>query len=924
MPSMRSLMTAGKALDRDLAASYNCSFIAVDDPKAFDEAMYLLMNGVGVGFSVERQFVAQLPSVAEEFYNTQTAIIVADSKIGWCTAFRELLSLLWSGKVPSWDLSKLRPAGARLKVFGGRSSGPQPLEDLFRFAVQMFKSARGRRLNSLECHDLMCKVGEVVVVGGVRRSALISLSNLSDDRMRDAKSGAWWETNVQRALANNSVAYTEKPEMGVFMREWKALYDSKSGERGFFNRKAAQQKARATGRRKWEEQPLGTNPCLTSDTWIKTATGPEQIRSLVGKPFLADIGGGLHQSTEDGFWCSGVKPVFEVQTFAGHTVKATADHQFQQPDGNWVAVQDMVEGTPLSLAKVHNFGWEGAGSFNQGWLVGQVIGDGGFNPSKYSTYLRFWGPTRVHMAHLALEMIREKFTTRSDNTGCESSIHKSITVQCRALDAYCGSFIEPGSKDFLADCFNGVSSDFVRGLLAGLFDTDGTVSYNPVKGSYVRLSQANLSRLQEIQRLLSWLGIESRIYQNRQEAGERLLPDGKGGLQMYQCEACHELHISNESVEQFASLIGFVEPMKAQELLEILAFRKRSPYKNKMKTRVTAVKFVGEEEVFDCSIPDVHAFNANGLVSHNCGEITLRPCGFCNLSEVVVRPKDTLNDLREKVRVATIIGTFQSTLTNFRYLRSVWKKNAEEERLLGVSLTGVMDHPVLQRASDEARDWLRSLKACALQTNKEWAEHLGIEESASVTCTKPSGTVSQLVDCSSGIHGRFSPYYIRSVRADVKDPLAQMMKDAGIPCEPDVTKPHSTLVFSFPMRSPAESRMADSMTALEQLEVWKMYQEEWCEHNPSVTIYVGEDEWLDVGAWVWRNFDTIGGLSFLPRTEHNYKQAPYTAIEEQEYKALVAKQPGIPWEKLAEYEVEDSTTGSQELSCTGNVCELVI
>lgn len=566
MPSMRSLMTAGKALQRDEAAGYNCSFVAVDDPKIFDESMYLLMNGVGVGFSVERQFVSQLPSIAEEFFNTNTVIVVADSKIGWCTALRELLSLLWSGKVPTWDLSRLRPAGARLKTFGGRASGPDPLNDLFQFATHLFKTARGRKLTSIECHDLMCKIGEVVVVGGVRRSALISLSNLSDDRMRDAKSGAWWESNVQRALANNSAAYTEKPDMTIFLREWKALIDSKSGERGIFNRVAAQNKARSNGRRKWEDIQFGTNPC---------------------------------------------------------------------------------------------------------------------------------------------------------------------------------------------------------------------------------------------------------------------------------------------------------------------------------------------------------------------GEISLRPCGFCNLSEVVVRPEDTLDTLKKKVRLATILGTFQSTLTDFRYLRSIWRKNAEEERLLGVSLTGVMDHLVLQKVSDEAREWLRTLKQVALDTNAEWAAKLNINPSAAITCNKPSGTVSQLVDCSSGIHGRFAPYIIRTVRADIKDPLALMMKDFGIPCEPDVTKPHSTLVFSFPLKSPEQSRTASDISALEQLEIWKMYQTEWTEHNPSVTIYVGDEEWLEVGAWVYRNFNSIGGLSFLPRVDHVYKQAPYTAISKEEYLTLSAKQPRIPWDKLSLYETEDTTEGTQDLACVGGACEWV-
>ena len=566
MPSMRAMMTAGPALARDNVCGYNCSYIPVDNPRAFDECMYILMCGTGVGFSVERENVDRLPVVSDNFNDSDTVIKVGDSKPGWAKALRELIGLLYAGQVPSWDMSDVREAGARLKVMGGRASGPQPLADLFNFTVEIFKKAQGRRLFPIECHDLMCKIGEIVVVGGVRRSALISLSNLNDDQMAHAKSGMWWETEPQRALANNSVSYKTKPEMGTFMREWLALYDSKSGERGMFNREAADKQVARNGRRE-----------------------------------------------------------------TGH----------------------------------------------------------------------MWGT-------------------------------------------------------------------------------------NP------------------------------------------------------------------------------------------------------------------------------------------CSEIILRGYQFCNLSEVVVREYDNLNELKTKVRLATILGTIQSTLTDFKYLRKIWKHNTEEERLLGVSLTGIMDHPVLSKNVD-SKLWLEEMREVAVKTNKEFANMLGIPVSSAITCVKPSGTVSQLVDAASGIHARHNDYFIRTVRGDNKDPLTQFLIESGVPAERDVMKPDSTTVFSFPMKSPDGAVTRTQMTAIEQLELWKTYAIHWCEHKPSVTISVKESEWMDVGAWVYENFDVASGVSFLPHSDHTYQQAPYQDIEPDEYLEWKQRMETviIDWDKLSEFEKEDNTSGSRELACTAGVCEVV-
>ena len=565
MPSMRAMMTAGAALNRDNTAGYNCSYFPVDDPKSFDEAMFILLCGTGVGFSVERQYISKLPEVPTLFVS-DTTIVVKDSKEGWAKSFRQLLALLWAGEIPKWDISRVRPAGARLKTFGGRASGPGPLVDLFNFCIHTFKQAELRKLTSLECHDIMCKIGEVIVMGGVRRSAMISLSNLSDERMRHAKAGDWWVNTGHRALANNSVAYTEKPEMETFMREWLALVESKSGERGIFNREASKKQAAKNDRRD-PYYDFGTNPC---------------------------------------------------------------------------------------------------------------------------------------------------------------------------------------------------------------------------------------------------------------------------------------------------------------------------------------------------------------------SEIILRPYQFCNLTEVVVRSTDTIEDLERKVRMATILGTIQSTYTKFPYLRKVWQRNTEEERLLGVSLTGIMDNRLLTNENRGLDKTLEHLKDVAIITNSEWSSRLDIPQATAISCVKPSGTVSQLVDSASGIHPRHSPYYIRTVRGDINDPLTKLMMDQGIPSEPCVMKPDSTVVFSFPVKSPTSAVTRDDMSAIEQLELWLMYQRHWCEHKPSITCTVRKHEWMAVGAFVYEHFDEMSGVSFLPHSDHTYQQAPYQDCTKDEYELLLSSMPEkIDWSKLSEYEQEDNTLGTQTLACTGDVCEVV-
>lgn len=567
MPSMRAMQTAGPALLRCNVSSYNCAYLPIDHVRSFDEALYILMAGTGVGYSVESSLVDKLPTVDESFENSETTIIVSDSKQGWARGLRELLPMLYSGQVPRWDLSRLRPRGARLKTFGGRASGPEPLEALFKECVKIFRNASGRKLTPIECSDIMCRIGDCVVSGGVRRSALICLSDIDDYAMRHAKSGNYYEQYDHRSLANISAAYNGKPDVGLYYREWVALIESRRGERGIFNREAAREKVKAIGRR--------------------------------------------------------------------------------DPDYMW-----------------------------------------GTNP---------------------------------------------------------------------------------------------------------------------------------------------------------------------------------------------------------------------------------------------CSEIILRPYQFCNLTEVVARADDSCADLEDKVELAAILGTFQSTLTNFKYLRKVWKNNTEEERLLGVSLTGVMDCPAINgEQPSDLEDTLTILKERAISTNKEWAKKLGIPQSAAITCNKPSGTVSQLVNASEGIHARHAKYYIRRVRADNKDPLTQLMIDEGIPNEPCATKPNEQVVFSFPHKAPNGAVTRNDRSAIEQLNHWKVLQDHWCEHKPSCTISVKDEEWPTVGAWVWENFDTLSGISFLPHSDPEYAQLPYEEIDKATYDKLMSEFPSnVNWERLVEYETEDNTTGSQEFACTAGVCEVV-
>lgn len=933
MPSMRAMMTAGKALEKDEIAAYNCSYLAIDDPRAFDEAMYISMCGVGLGFSVERQYVNQLPIVAENFFPVDTTIKVRDSKIGWASGFRQLIALLYGGSVPSWDLSSVRPAGSPLKTFGGRASGPEPLDRLFKFTVQLFKNAAGRKLTSLECHDLMCFVADIVVSGGVRRSAMISLSNLSDDRMRGAKGGQWWIENPQRALANNSAVYTEKPEIGVFMKEWLSLYESRSGERGIYNRAAAIKKAQAVGRRKWKEIDFGVNPCISRKTWIHTANGPDLAENLIGRKFTAIVDGEPHPSSDDGFFITGVKPVFLVRTTRGYELEATDDHKILIVDyltrkarrTAWKTVGELIPGDRVVLNNHRDCDlyFSGPGTLEEGWLLGNLKGDGNIQKNGRAN-LDFWGDNRLDMVNAAVEIVHTTVGGRSDLTGCDQPQHDRARVGSTNLGQLANKYgFTRETHKALTPLVEFTSFDFHRGFLQGWFDADGSVQGDQEKGVSIRLSSSDLPGLKTAQRMLLRLGIASTVYPERRPAGVRILPDGKGGNAEYWCQADHELVISNDNMEYFAVCVGFKNERKQQKLLFLLQRYVRELNKEQFFSEVIEVVSLGEKEVLDCQIPSLLAFDANGFYAHNCGEIILRSRGLCNLTEVIVRPDDTKESLKGKIRIASILGTLQSTLTDFRYLRKDWQKNAEEERLLGVSLSGIMDCKMTSTNNEALPILLDELRNYSVEVNAKWAEKLGINPSVAVTCVKPSGTVSQLVNCSPGIHTRYSDFLMRTIREDRKNPIGAFLKTCGVPCEPEQSKPNDVDVFYFPLASPEGSVTRNALTAVQQLELYLTYRQHWTEHNPSCTIYIKDSEWLEVAAWVYRNFDNIGGVAFLPHTDHIYKQAPYTELTEQQYLDAAAKMPVIDWSKLAEFESEDHTTAMKEYACSNGSCAVV-
>lgn len=879
MPSMRAMMTAGEAARRCNVGIYNCSYAAIDSVRTFAEILYILMCGTGVGFSVERQNVTKLPAVPDVLSKTGKTIVVGDSKQGWAEAYLEFMNELYAGNICNIDYSEIRPAGARLMTFGGRSSGPEPLRELFEFTVQIFHSARGRKLNSLECHSLCCKIGEIVVVGGVRRSALISLSNLSDQRMRDAKSGNWWMESPYMALANNSVAYTEKPEVGSFMDEWSSLYRSRSGERGIFNRQGAIRKITASGRRDPRFE-FGTNPCVTGDTPILTSHGYQAIRDCVGTD--VSVWNGNEWSLVTPF-STGENELVTISFSDGTSLTCTPYHKFILQDhgrGNHYRkeARELKEGDKLA-------------KFNMPILDG----DQTYNGNAYSQGF-YSGDGNANLNHSWVYIPKMVCTDRL--VGSVGDITRWGRATWKHGEMLPKSFVPMhGTLEYKAE------------WIAGLFDADGTVVRD--NGVSLQLTSVDVDFLNHVRLMLTTMGVQAKVS-----------PDSRGVHECmgYEARPTYRLLINQTDTQTLVGKCGVVFSRLDVPVQDVQRDARR------FVTVLSVENLDRTEETFCFTEPKNNSGTFAGIVTGNCGEIILRSKQFCNLTEAVVRPDDTESSLAEKIRLASILGTFQSTQTTYQFLSDEWKTNSESERLLGVSLTGIFNSPMMSEHGPDLRARLARLKSVAISANVDMAHQIGIPVSTAITTTKPSGTVSQLVDCPSGIHPSHAPHYIRRVRGDNKDPLTAFMRDAGIPCEPAVGKEDTTSVFSFPVESHS-SKYREDVTAIDHLQLIRDYNVAWSEHAVSCTVSVREHEWPSVGGWVFDHFDDLAGVSFLPFFEGDtvYPQMPYETITKEKYEELMKDMPEeIPWDILATYEKgKDHTKGSQELACTAGGCEIV-
>lgn len=888
MPSMRALWTAGPALERENIAGYNCAYTVIDSPKAFAEVLYILMNGTGVGFSVERQYVSKLPEVPTALLPSEKCptIIVEDSKLGWAEAFHMLLEGLYGGIICPVDYSLIRPKGSMLKTFGGRASGPEPLKQLVDFTIKTFKNAQGRKLNSLEVYDIVCMIANTVVVGGVRRSATLSLSNLSDTRMRDAKQGEFWLAHPQRTLSNNSVAYTEKPDASRFMEEWLALMKSGTGERGIINREAMKKACKAIGRD--SEYDFGVNPCLIGSTRLLTPDGYKPIKDLVGESLIINKDGNVVKSK---VWCSGEKKTVKLKLSTRKQIQCTPDHRFMTVEGEIVEAKDLKGKQLMPYLKKPD---------NDPFYIklGFIQGDGCTGRLANNDRLGL----EINLGKKDQE-VKELFGVPD----MEGRIVYYTGLNQTLKDLGFSSNKLPERP--LPETFSSWTLKEKASFLQGLYSANGSVESTSGR---VQLTTSCKELAYQVRNILALdFGIKAYITSTKPRVIE--FPNGA-----YDCKQSYDVNIGNyEGRLLFYNNIGFVQEYKTK-LLEDYLIRKAP--------RVSFVESARVAKVYDFTEPETHWGVAEGFIVHNCGEVVLRPKQFCNLTEVVVRPEDNFIDLKEKVKAATILGVLQSTLTNFTFLDEEWKKNVEEERLLGVSLTGLADHPILSKNSPGAEGWLEALRETAHNTAKEWADALGINIPKAITTVKPSGTVSQLVDASSGLHPRYSPYYIRRVRVNTSDPICKLLMAKNVPCHPEVGQTWedcNTVVFEFPMKSPEGSVCRKDVSAIEQLEYWKMLKTHWTDHNPDVTIYVKDDEWLEVGAWVFKNWDLIAGISFLPYDGGVYQLAPYEEITKEQYDELVKHFPkDIDLEELSKYEKQDQTQGSREYACVAGACEI--
>lgn len=918
MPSMRILQMAGPALERDNVGCYNCAYTVLDSIDSVGELLYILMQGTGIGYSVEDRYVSHLPRVKKQKRGPVQIHRIEDSTEAWCDALKLGMETWFSGRDIVFDYSRIRPAGAILHTKGGRASGPQPLKDLLDFTRATILSRQGKKLSSLDVHDIACYCGFIVQVGGVRRAALISLSDLEDRDIAECKSGEFWKRFPYRSMSNNSAVYEERPVSTEFMEEWLNLAKSGTGERGIFNRELVIPTRR-------QRQIFGMNPCsLHEDSILMTTDGPRRIKDLKDRHFVAYVDGKPFRAKR-GSWVSGRKDLFRLSTVEGYTVDLTADHRVMTADGYKMAGL-LTQGEQLKICQQDSLRWSGKGTFDDGYLLGMFVGDGNFAKAA-SANGSYYGQVKVWKTDTGYASLKEACMKAAEACSVMSERRTDASIWCNydrntydvmnisKLPTEFG--ICPENKHDIQE-LELTSSDFHKGFLRGMFDSDGHVEGNPSAGYSIRLSSVEYTLLQSVQRMLQRLGIFSRIYAQK-NAGEKLLPDGKGGRKWYRTKKCWRLVISGKSCSTYLSEVGFSHAVKRSKAEPIMQIRHKA---ETFLCRFKSLTPLGIHDVWDAEVQDINAFDANGFHAHN-SEIVLRPRQFCNLSIAVARENDTLHDLERKITFATMLGTAQSTLTHFPYLSPKWKENCEEERLLGVDITGQRDCKLLNGpSSSEAFKWLRNT---AITTNIKLSARAEMNTSVSVTCVKPSGNSAQFLNCSSGVHVRYSPYYIRRVRTGAYTPVGRMLKDLGVPCFPETgqsSENPSVLVFEFPVKSPEGSIFRKDVNAAKQFEYWLDAKENYTEHSASCTIYVEDHEWLSLGALVYENWDKISGLSFLPKDNHIYPLAPYEEISKDEYERRIAAFPKIDWSKLIDYEKQDETTQALDYACTGGSCEL--
>lgn len=927
-PSMRALMTAGPALDSAQMANYNCTYLPIDAVESFTEMMYVLMTGSGVGFSVERVNVNKLPRIVPYMGMGNVHVIVDDSREGWCDAYGHILDALFRGQTVTWDVSRVRPAGARLKTFGGYSSGPEPLVDLFKHTVEVFSRsllAGRKRMRPIDVFSMCTMIAQIVVVGGVRRSATICLFDKDDVEMLNAKgadsqmyvveNGEWKPgPNAHYAMANISAVFEETPTEAEFKKFWAALRDGGFGEPGIFNRAAVREAMAKIGRPNHYKDgtPIawGVNPCcVAKGTLVDTARGRVPIEHVVsGDIVLIDE----KAHTVLAAIKTGAKECVAVRCADGTTIEVTADHRVLTTSGYKEAGDltdtDKIVTSRMPLIPLTNVD-------DRGWLIGNCLGDG--HVSDEHCALDYWGADIENVYPLAVERLSNAFPAHVRGARKEliKGTYRRLTSQ-PLRDAFVE--VADADKKLRAAAFDAKTDAFVASFLRGWFDADGTVSTNGGKGVTVRLVSVNAANLAVAKALLTRLGVCARLYTNRVPAQTRPMPDGNGGSADYECQATHELVIGADNVPRFSRAVGFDTPHKAARLAHACS---TIDFYKIAWTRVVDVTPVGEREVYDLDVPTSRAFVANGLVVHNC-EIILRPYQACNLSSAVIRAGDTYETLAEKVRLATILGTWQATVTQFQYLRPIWRENIEEEALLGVCLSGFYDHHILGHDCPEADDWLNKLQQIAWTVNRKLAKEIGINPATSVTAVKPSGNSGELADSASGIHPRYAKYYIRRVRQSGTDPMTAFLEASGVPCE--VSKQNARdRVFSFPIKAPEGAVTANELCAVQQLNHWLHVKKSWATHTVSCSIYVKPHEWADVEAWVFEHFDEITGLSFFPYYENNFEQAPFEEITLDQYTKLCQDgTSSIDWSLLKHFESEDVTKTGQEFTCIGGACTL--